>query len=162
MSPLPWFQWLNSSPLGAGIRESIWWYPILEGTHTMGTVLVLGTISLVDLRLLGFALRREPVSRVAAGLLPWTWFGFVVQLITGLLLFSSEAVRLYHLAIFWIKMSLVLVGGLNALLFHLTIYRRIAEWDETPVTPRRARAGACVSLCVWVGVVVMGRAMGYA
>lgn len=110
ISLLPVFQWLDNTSLGIGIRSSIWWYPVLEATHVFGSILVLGNISLLDLRLLGCGLRREPVSRVAAAVLPWTWFGFSVQCLTGFLILSTEAVKLYHLPVFWMKMGLVLLG----------------------------------------------------
>ena len=83
-------QWLENTPVGVTVRQSIWLFPIVETIHTVGIVLMAGTIAAVDLRLLGFALRREPVPAVLAQVLPWTWAGFAMMFVTGALLVSSR------------------------------------------------------------------------
>jgi hypothetical protein len=108
------FEWLNNSALGAGIRASTWWYPILELVHSLGIIVLLGSIWMVDLRLLGLSLQSRRVSEVAGRLLPWTWVGFAVQSTSGILLSLSEAERLYYIPYFWIKLTLLVLAGLNA------------------------------------------------
>lgn len=156
------FEWINNSPLGAGIRASTWWYPILELVHSLGVIVLVGSIWMVDLRLLGLGMRSRRVSELAAGLLPWTWAGFAVQGVSGVLLSVSEASRLYYIPYFWIKLALLLFAGLNALLFHTGVYRSVAKWDEALVTPPRARLAGAVSLGLWIMVIGAGRAIGYA
>ena len=116
---------------------------------------------MVDLRLLGLVMRQERVSQVARRLLTWTWGGLVFQAISGSLLLTSEAVKLYHIAFFWIKMALLLVAALNAWIFHWGVYRNVFEWDAAPVTPIRARLAGAFSLTLWIGVIAAGRAIGY-
>ena len=161
MSLLAFCQWLEKTPLGAGIRQSAWAFNALVAIHTLGIVLTVGTIWLVDLRLLGFGLRREPVSSVLQQTLPWTWAGFTVMLCTGALIFCAEAVTVYSSISFRIKIALILLAGLNALIFHKTVYRGAATWELTSPTPPRARLAGLLSLTVWIGVISAGRAIAY-
>ena len=118
-------------------------------------------VAILDLRLLGVSMRRRSVSQVASQFLPWVWTGFTLMISTGVLLFASEAVKCYHSPFFRIKLVLLMVAGLNALVFHKTVFHRVHTWDKDAPTPWRAKlAGAC-SLLVWVGVVAMGRALAY-
>src|ERR1700681_1605648 len=96
MSLLSICQWIQQTPASISIRESVWLYPILDVVHCVGILLVAGTIIVVDLRLLGFGMRRAPVSGVIAQVLPWTLSGFAFMSFTGSLLAWSEPLRLYH------------------------------------------------------------------
>ncbi len=162
MSLLAICQWLEHSALGMGIRDSNWFY-FIECIHVFGIVLMVGTVSMVDLRLLGIGiLRRQPVSEVTAQYVPWTWTGFGILAVTGsFLLISEAATKLYCSPSFWIKMSLIFLAGVNIGIFHLTVYRRLGEWDNAEVTPRGARAAAWISLCIWAAVVFAGRGIAY-
>ena len=161
MSFLTVCQWLEKTPLGSGIRQSAWAFNGLVAIHTLGIILTVGTIWLVDLRLLGFGLRREPVSNVLQQTLPWTWAGFTLMLTTGSLLFCAEAVMVYGSIAFRIKIALILLAGLNALIFHKTVYGGAAAWELTSRTPPRARLAGILSLTFWIGVVGAGRAIAY-
>ena len=120
-----------------------------------------GTIAVVDLRLLGIALPREPVSAVLRQVLPWTWAGFTLMFVSGALLVSSEAVKLYSSLFFRIKLVLLFVAAVNAFVFHWTVYRRAATWDVASATPGRAKLAGLLSLTFWIAIVAMGRAIGY-
>jgi hypothetical protein len=85
----------------------------------------------------------------------------VVMFITGSLMFMSEAAKMYVNEAFLLKMSLIVVAGLNAMIFELTAFRHVANWDDAAVTPIRAKVAACVSLIVWVGVIAAGRWIAY-
>jgi hypothetical protein len=124
-------------------------------------ILLVAAIISFDLRLLGLLLPTQRVSTLARRLLPCTWLGFAIQLVSGLLLFSSEAVKLYDNPTFRLKLLLILFAGANALLFHLTIYRRVSSWDDSPTTPLRARLSAVISILVWLSVVAAGRFIGF-
>jgi len=154
-------QWLYDSPIGISIRESTYTFPIIETVHVLGITLLVGTISILDLRLLGLILKREPVSDVARQILPLTWIGFAVMFVSGFLLFWSEAAKSYWNPAFRIKLILLLLVGLNPLIFHLTIYRRVEDWNLAPITPWRARAAAIASLTLWSGIIIAGRAIAY-
>jgi len=154
-------RWLDSTRLNAAMRMSTWFFPTFDTIHTLGIVLVAGTIMLVDLRLLGLALRREPVAAVVERIVPWTLRGFALMVVTGTLLFSSEAVKLYHSPAFRIKLALLALAGLNALIFHLTIYPDAANWDQQAPAPIRARLAGLFSLAFWIAIIAAGRAIAY-
>ena len=154
-------QWIYTTPLSTSIRESTWVFPIIESIHTLGIVLVVGTVLLFDLRLLGLVMKREPVSRIARQVLPWTWTGFTIMFITGLLLSIAESATNYYNIAFRMKLLLLLLVGLNPLLFHLTIYRSVNTWDVANVTPLRARAAAVSSIILWTGIIIAGRMIAY-
>ena len=82
-------QWLEQTTVGTSIRESLWLFPIIETVHIFGIILLVGATSILDLRLMGLTFRDEPVSKLAERFLPWAWAGFLIQVVTGLLLFSS-------------------------------------------------------------------------
>ncbi len=155
------FEWLEASWASVAIRESIMFYPLVETTHVLTLCLFLGMTSAWDLRLVGWALRRVPVSQVVNRLFPWAMAGFVLMVISGGLLFLSGPVRASQNIFFQIKMVMIVLAGINAFVFHKTIFRWVAEWDQTDTIPVRARiAGAC-SLLLWAMVVVCGRMQAY-
>jgi hypothetical protein len=158
---LAFCRWLEQTPVGASVRQSLWLFPAVETLHLLGMTVLVGSISILDLRLLGCTMRRAPVSVLAHRLLPWTWAGFAVQVITGGLLFSSEAVKMVANPAFRVKMFLIGLAGLHALVFHLSARRRIASWDEQGKLPLAARCAGLVSILIWVGVVAAGRWIGF-
>jgi hypothetical protein len=154
-------QLLDATSGSVALRESILVYPIIETTHVLTLFVFLGMIALLDLRLLGFGFQSVPVSQVAGRLLPIGLAGFVVMAISGSLLFYSGPIRAYGNVFFRIKMALIVLTGINALVFHCTIYRRVASWDRDPIPPLRARLAGLFSLLLWSAVVVCGRMQAY-
>ena len=161
MSLLTFLEWLENTPGSIGIRESILFYPYVETTHVLTLGLFLGMIALWDLRLVGWAFPRVPVSEVGDRLLPWALAGFVIMVISGGLLFYSGPVRAAGNIFFQIKMVMLVLAGVNALVFHKTTYRTVSEWAHETSTPRRARVAGFFSLVLWAGVVVCGRMQAY-
>ena len=158
---LSFFEWLENTGGSIAIRESIMLYPLVETTHVLTLCLFLGMIAMLDLRLLGVALRGVPVSQVAGRLLPWAQAGFALMVISGVLLFYSGPVRASQNIFFQVKMVMLVLAGVNAFVFHRGIYRKVAAWDEDSVTPVRAKVAGCCSLLLWAGVVVAGRMQAY-
>lgn len=161
MNLLPFMQWLEATPGSIAIRESILVYPLIETAHVLTLALFLGMIALLDLRLLGVGLRGVPVSEVAGRLLPIAFTGFAIMAVSGGLLFYSGPLRAYSNIFFRVKMIMIVLAGVNALLFHITIYRRVAVWDADPVPPLRAKVAGFLSLLLWCGVVISGRMQAY-
>lgn len=153
-------QWVDCTRLNAAIRQSTWAFPALDTIHTLGIVLVAGAIMLVDLRLLRLGLRSVPITQLVARIVPATLWGFGLMLLSGGLLFSSEAVRMYHSPAFRIKVVLLALAGLNALIFHRTVYRDAGNWDPASV-PVRARLAGLLSLVFWIAIIAAGRAIAY-
>ena len=161
MSPLEFFEWFGNTPWSIALLESLWVYPIVETTHVLTLCLFLGLIATLDLRLVGLTLRRVPVSEVAGRLLPWALGGFALMAVSGLLLFYSHPVRAYENIFFRIKIVMLVLAGLNAFVFHTTVYRRVTDWDRAQIAPLRARVAGYLSLVLWCGVVVGGRMQAY-
>lgn len=155
-------EWLQSLPWASGVKESTWQFPVVEGIHSLALAVMLWPAAILDLRLLGLVMRRRPVSQVASQFLPWVWTGFTVMILSGALLFASEAVKCYKSPFFRVKVILLVVAGLNALIFHKTVFQGVEAWDQDVATPWRAKLAGGFSLLVWVGVVAMGRALAYA
>ena len=131
---------LNASPLA---------FPILECIHIVGFAISIGTIAIVDLRLLGIGMRRETPSQLGKDTFFWTLGGLIVMLFSGLLLFSSDPDMYYLNWAFLIKIFCLLL----AIVFNYTIHRRVAKL-ETP--PENAKLVASASLALWGSVIFGG------
>ncbi|HUD63526.1 MAG TPA: DUF6644 family protein [Candidatus Sulfotelmatobacter sp.] len=158
---VPFCKWLEQSWVGGGVRESSWLFPVIETVHLLGMAALVGTVGVFDLRLLGWVMRGERVSELGARLLPWAWAGFVMQVITGVILFSSEAVKVYGNPAFRMKMLLILLAGVHALIFHWGVERDVAAWDVSAVLPAKAKAAGAISILLWIGIVAAGRFIGF-
>lgn len=157
MTALSVFQWLENTGIGSAIRSSSWLFPIVEALHLVGLAFMGGAVLVVDLRLLGLGLSEQPIARVARSAQPWMTGSIVLMLITGFLLFLSEAVKCYNSFAFWVKMtSLVL-----AILFAYTIRRRVATADPGRVEAGWSMAVGATSILLWFGVAWGGRWIGF-
>ena len=133
---LPEFSlWLQNTPVGTGIRENGVYFPWIESVHVLTGTIVLGTISIVDLRLMGVASRAFPVSKVLHDTLPFTVTNFCLSVITGTMLFTSNSVKYAHNIPFRVKMVLLVLAGINLAVFHLITMRDIATWDSGAKVP---------------------------
>jgi hypothetical protein len=157
MSLLPFFQWCYQSAIGEGIRDSIWLFPVIEAFHLVGLGLTAGAVLMVDLRLLGAGLIKQPVALLAAAVQPWLLGSLALMITSGSLLFLSEATKCYYSFPFWVKMtSLFLV-----LLFTFTVRRRVTQSNLTSDRPLPGRLTALISLSLWFGVAWGGRWIGF-
>jgi uncharacterized membrane protein len=153
--------WLESTPVATAIRESTWLFPTIETIHVLSIVLVVGSITMLDLRLLNLASRDRSVTDVYEDVMPWTRASFVVAAIAGGLLFSSSATKYYHNVPFRMKMCVLLLAGINTAYFEVWTRRSIADWDRTARTPRAAKLAGGISLVLWICVVACGRWIGF-
>ena len=158
---LAFCQWFEHTAVGTSIRESLWMFPVIETVHIFGIILLVGATSILDLRLMGLTFRDESVSKLAGRFIPWALAGFIIQVVTGLLLFSSEATKMYSNLGFDVKMALIVVAGINALVFHAVAYQSVGKWDNDPVGPRSARTAGLISILLWFGIVAAGRWIAY-
>jgi hypothetical protein len=154
-------QQLYDAPLSAAIRENTGAFPWIESFHVLALTLVFGTICIVDLRLIGVASHRRGARQLIVDLLPFTWGAFALAVVTGTLLFASNAVAYAHNTAFLWKMVAMVAAGLNMALFHLTAYRRIVDWDDSLPPPLAARMAGMTSLALWVLVIFLGRWIGF-
>jgi len=154
-------KFLEASWLATTIRESLLLFPLIESIHVFGLALIFGTITIVDLRLLGVASAHRPFSRIASDILKWTWTAFAITVLTGALMFITNAPVYYHNSYFRAKMLLLALSGINMLAFELTTGRRVHRWDTASPTPRSARLAAALSLTMWIAIIFLGRLVGF-
>lgn len=155
-SLLPFFEWCEGTGLGQVVRTSVWLFPVIESVHLLGLCALGGTVLVVDLRLLGAGLTRQPLAVVAAQVHPWLKASVALLLSTGFLLFMSEAVKCFHNPSFWLKMGTLPV----ALLYTFTLRRWVATRPGRD-TSALTRLVATVSLLLWFTVAAAGRWIGF-
>ena len=154
MNLLPFFQWCEASGVGTAIRSSQWLFPVIEAFHLLAFASIGGAILLVDLRLLGIAMRREPPGELSREAQPWLLGGLAVMVTTGTLLFLSESVKCYYSNPFWVKMTALFL----AIIFTFTVRRKVAAAGEAAF---RGKLVALISIVLWGTVAWGGRWIGF-
>jgi hypothetical protein len=157
MSLLAFFQWCEQSHIGDLIRRSPWLFPAIEAIHLLGLGFIGGAVLVVDLRLLGFGLRRQSAAQLSRDAQPWLVGSLIVMIITGGLLFTSEAIKCYYHGAFWFKMASLLL----AIVFTFTVQRRVVMADQARLAPLWSKVVAVVSVLLWSGVGIGGRWIGF-
>jgi hypothetical protein len=155
-------QWLYDTHFSGVMRESLWAEPIVETIHVLTLTLFLGFAVMLDLRLLGVVLKKRRMSEVLAQFNPWLFGGFAVMIVTGVLLFCGDPISFWTTTFFKVKMIMLVLAGLNVLIFNATIGRKVAQWDTDLRTPAAAKVAAIVSLTLWVLIIAAGRGIAYA
>lgn len=154
-------QQIYDLPISASIRENVNAFPLIESLHVLAITLVFGTILIVDLRLVGVAAHRRSADRLIRELLPYTWVAFALAVISGVLMFVSNAPAYAANLEFQLKLVAIALAGLNMAIFHSTAHRRIADWDTDLPPPAAARVSGFLSLALWTVVIVLGRWIGF-
>jgi hypothetical protein len=157
MSVLSFFTWCEGTLLGEAIRESNWLFPAIESLHLLGLAVIGGAVLVVDLRLLGFGIERQPPAQVWRDTRPWLLGSLMVMLVSGVMLFTSEATKLYYHEAFWIKMSSLVIS----ILFTFTVVRKVSLAAPGRVRPVWNKLVAVVSILFWSGVGIGGRWIGF-
>jgi hypothetical protein len=145
--------------LNAAMNDYAWAFPLAEAAHFFGLCLLIGSIGVIDLRLLGFA--RSFSIRAVHQLLPLVWIGFGINLLTGVLFIFSGPEFYYTNMAFRVKMVLILLAGINALWYQLTVHKQLKSWPEDSAAPGAAKLIAGTSLLLWVAVIFFGRFIMY-
>ena len=152
---------LKETGFATAIRENGSLFPWLEAAHVLSVTIVIGSVGLLELRLIGLASLNRSVSRVLKDVLPITWTAFAASVISGFFLFASNAPTYAANTFFLGKLVLLAAAGLNAFGFHAFVERSIAKWDSAARTPIPARISGIFSLVMWIGIVVCGRWVGF-
>jgi len=152
---------LQASSWAVFIHKKAWAFTTVEVVHVFAVSLVLATIAIVDLRLLGFASTKRPFAELSRHVLPFTWAAFVLTVVAGLLLFISRATEYFVSPLFWLKMALIAVAGINMMIFEFITVRDVQKWNLNPTTTPPARLAGGISIACWVLVVVFGRLIGF-
>ncbi|MDB5893354.1 MAG: hypothetical protein JWQ88_885 [Rhodoferax sp.] len=163
MNDAGWLGWLGASPLSQWMRGSLWLYPLVETVHIVGFVVLVGSVVAFDLRLLGFSRSASalPVQALGRHLLAWSALALLLVVPAGVMMFSAHPHDFFENGVFRLKLALIAVAGLNAVVFHLGVYRGVAAWNNDRRAPMAARLQACVSIALWVAVIACGRLLAY-
>ena len=153
--------YFETSALADAIRENDLLFPLIESLHVLSICLVVGSIFVVDLRLLGRASVQSPVSRVVSGILPITWSAFAVAVASGSLLFISNATEYLGNGYFVAKIFLICLAGLNMAIFHGISAKDLPRWENDTAPPLPARLAGGLSILLWVSVITCGRWIGF-
>jgi uncharacterized protein DUF6644 len=151
------FKWMEASALHDVIAASPWAFAVIESVHLLALSVIGGAVLIVDMRMLGLGLKRQPVAELARNAYPWFVGSLVVMLVTGVLLFASEPTKCYYSTPFWVKMTSLAL----AMIFAFTIRRKITLADEGRMRPAVYKIVALVSLTLWFGVGAGGRWIGF-
>jgi hypothetical protein len=152
---------IEATDISTAIREGDSYFPWIESIHVLAITLVVGSISILDLRLLGWASRDRSVERVSSSVLPVTWSAFAIAVISGVLLFSSNAITYAHNNWFIAKFAFIGLAGLNMLFFQTVINRNVETWGAGGTPPAAARIAGALSLLFWIAVITCGRWVGF-
>ena len=150
------FVWLGDLPVSRAIGESIWIYPVIQAFHLVFLAILAGALLIVDLRLLGSGMIRQPTAVVARDARPWLVGGIIGMAITGIPQMMQNAMREYYSEFFWQKMYFLAA----ALVFTFTVRRKVALAADGSVAPIWSKLVAIVSILLWGTVVVSGRLIG--
>lgn len=151
----------NSAALNA-FRESLFVFPAVEGIHLLGLSVAVGLLALVDLRLAGWLLTGQPIGEVVKGLRPWFIGGFVAVISSGLILFFAKATIYANSPLFWVKLGLILLAGVNACYFEWSFRRSEGGLDALPGGDvLNARISGLLSIGFWTTIIVLGRLLAY-
>jgi hypothetical protein len=155
---------IEAWPISAAMRGEMpgteWLFPIIETLHVMALTIVVGSIAMVDLRLLGIASRNSAVSRLSKEVIPWTWTAWSVAAVFGTLMFMAKAATYAGNLQFQLKFACMGLAAVNMLVFHFGAYRQVARWDAGE-PPMSAKLAGALSLSLWIGVVFFGRWVGF-
>ena len=154
---LAFFEWLQYSPPLVAMRSSAWLFPMIASVHLLGLAMLGGAVLVVDLRLLGLGLTRQPVAVIGRAAEPWLLASLLVMLPTGLLLFMCFATKYYYLTAFWVKAGCVLL----ALTLTFTVRRRVVLAGDARSSALARRLVAAASLSLWATVALAGRVIGF-
>ena len=154
MSLYAQFAAVEASELGSTIKESLWLFPVIESVHLLALALLGGAVLMLDLRLLGVGLSPQTVSQVERGARPWLVAALATMIVTGVLIGTSEALKLYDKPAFWVKMAALL----TVLVFTFALQLPLARRD---VSGLAAKALAVISLGLWLTVALAGRWIGF-
>jgi len=152
---MAFFTWLQNTPFSMWIvsSDSIWAYPSILTAHTVGLGLLVGAAFVIDLRILGVA-PEVPMASLQR-LYTYAWLGFYINLVSGLLLFASEAADKATQPIFMVKLAFVFAGVIVSRMIQNRAFK------TTGLDLSRLRMLASLSLFIWAGAITSGRLMAY-
>jgi hypothetical protein len=141
---------LEQSAWVKALGETGWLYAGITVTHFLTMFWCIGSIAIVDLRVLGVAARKRNVGELAENLFPWAWTGFALAIGSGFLMFTTSAGDLAPDPIFQIKLALILLSAV----FAIVVQRGVSRWAQAPEIPTGAKIVAAISLLLWIATIL--------
>ena len=151
---------IEALPLARIMRESLWAYPIVETVHIVGFVILVGSVVMFDLRVLGLS-KGLSVRALSRHLLPWSLAALLLIVPTGFLMFMTHATDFLANRTFQLKMALLMVAGINAVIFRTGPYQTVEHWDVGTRAPISAQLSVAASIVLWVAIIACGRLLAY-
>ncbi len=153
--------WVEKTPLAIFVSQSIYGFSAIDMFHIAAISVVFGMIAILDLRLMGLAFTDFSITDLSRQVLPWTWAAFAIAALTGALMFTGQALKYAANFAFLVKIALMVLAGLNVLVFHFITYRGVAKWDQGIAVPWAAKLAGALSLAIWIAVAAYGRFTAY-
>jgi hypothetical protein len=154
-------EWLSQTSLSLAIQSHEWVIPTVQSIHIVAIGVVLGSVFMIDLRILGWAGRDQTLTQTTARFGPWLSWALCVLLVTGAGMVVGEPARELLALSFWLKMGLVAIGTVVALVFQRSLRRHESHWETELVNQSRIKVLAVVTLLIWACAVVLGRLIAY-
>jgi hypothetical protein len=152
---------IERGPVGLWMAESTWAFNGILMFHMIAVAMVFGLIVIVDLRLLGLTSRNTSVTELCRDVIPWTWVAFAISVVTGSLIFTGQAVKYFDNYAFRMKFLVMVIAGINMLVFQFIVFRNVAKWDRNAPAPLAAKLAGFVSLVSWIAIIAYGRWTAY-
>jgi hypothetical protein len=155
-------EWLAGTAISVLIQNhNSWVIPTIQSIHIAGIGVVLGSVLMVDLRILGWAGMDQTLRQTTNRFGPWLTGALCVLLATGILMVIGEPVRELVTISFWVKMFLVAVGTLVAAAFQITLRKHDQHWEEAIVNRGAIKWMAVLTFLIWVAIIILGRLIAY-
>jgi hypothetical protein len=145
-------RWLQDNSFIALINGTAWTAATVEIVHYFSMFILVGSMVIVDLRILGLVGRRLHATQLADWLLPWIWISLAFNFLSGFLMFAGSAPSYYGNDIFYDKITIILL----AIAANVLVLKKIRKWDQLPAMPTWAKLLAVVSIGLWVGAIIAG------
>lgn len=151
--------WLKSTALSNFVSQHGWVWPACETLHFVGLAMLIGCVGVLDLRMLGLG-KQIPVKALHQ-FIPWGIAGFIINMITGILFFVGEPSQYIHNIAFQLKILLIVIAGINVLIFYGSVFRDAEALGPGDNAPIKAKVVAAVSITAWFGVMYFGRMLPF-
>jgi uncharacterized membrane protein len=145
-------RWLQGNSLIAAMNGTAWTAASLEIVHYFSMFILVGSMVIVDLRVLGLVMRRQDAAQLADRLFPWIWISLVLNFLSGFFMFAGSATAYYQNDIFYDKLGVVLL----AIVVNIIVQQKVRAWDQMPAMPVWAKLIAVVSIGLWIGAIIAG------
>ena len=154
--------WLSTTSPSVFLQEhNTWAIPTIQSVHIVGIGMVMGSVLMIDLRILGWGWMDQTLQQTTSRFGPWLTGSLWLMLATGILMVIGEPVRELVTFSFWLKMALVAVGTIVATTFQRTLRRHEQHWEESLVHRPSIKALAILTFFIWACIIVLGRLIAY-